>query len=501
MVWRGFACFVFVLLLWSCAWGADVEPPNVVVSWRPSKVVNDKIYEIKVKVEAKDDKSPISHAELHFIPEEYEYFITEYGMRPEDYGRVFPPEGERVFVLTPSDGRFDELEEGFSTVIDDIVGGREYRIVVIVEDSAGNKGIAELETPYIRQFENLGKELYEKGIIVAAVYLPFDMSEIPRKDDDPLLGRYDAMDYIVEWKHIDWATGHGINVFLIDSQNHWWPEIKNRVIRVFSNISNTGQVKVAWMMGPSPRHFVYGKYGEEIPEWAIDLSISKNKETFVSFAKELLKPEFVTKESYMKVDGKPVLYIWDEGAFFNQKETYQSIKQFTKEMYGNDLYIIADWIPPIPTSPMDEYVRFLLGKYRGEGLKVVDAFTGWIGFHQVGLDTEQYVKNYNQFYETQLRRWRTFTQICGKNFIVTVVPGFDGSYCWGREPQIPLPRGKERFRERLAIGVKYIDKSIPWIKIDTWNDWGEWSYMEPTVNEGFSYLKVLKETLMNLNDA
>jgi hypothetical protein len=33
------------------------------------------------------------------------------------------------------------------------------------------------------------------------------------------------------------------------------------------------------------------------------------------------------------------------------------------------------------------------------------------------------------------------------------------------------------------------------LKIDTWNDWGEWSYFEPTVKEGFAYLETLKSLL------
>jgi hypothetical protein len=100
--------------------------------------------------------------------------IEKYGMRPEDYPKVFPPDKERVLVLTPVDGKFDSLEEKFSVPIKDIVGGREYRIVALVRDLAGNEKMVEVKTPYIRQFENFGKELYDKGIIVSAVYMPWN---------------------------------------------------------------------------------------------------------------------------------------------------------------------------------------------------------------------------------------------------------------------------------------------------------------------------------------
>jgi hypothetical protein len=67
--------------------------------------------------------------------------IEKYGMRPEDYPKVFPPDKERDIILTPVDGKFDSLEERFLVPIKDIVGGREYRIVALVRDSAGNERI------------------------------------------------------------------------------------------------------------------------------------------------------------------------------------------------------------------------------------------------------------------------------------------------------------------------------------------------------------------------
>jgi hypothetical protein len=108
------------------------------------------------------------------------------------------------------------------------------------------------------------------------------------------------------------------------------------------------------------------------------------------------------------------------------------------------------------------------------------------------------VNNYNYYYERQLKEWKRFTEELGKDFIVTVTPGFDNSYSWG-SPQTPLPRGREKFEERLKIGVKHLDTTRPMMKIDTWNDWGEWSYVEPSVNEGFSYLETLKTILQPLS--
>mgnify|MGYP000479119952 CR=1 FL=1 len=475
-------------------------PPRIEnLSFRPTEERLDKVYAIEVNFTARDGETPISSAEVHFIPEDYSYMIKQYGMRPEDYPKVFPPEEERVFVVKPGDGEFDELVENFVVPIQDIVGGKEYKIRVLVRDSAGNESMVEMKTPYIREHENLGKVLHDNGIEVMAIYVPFDMSNIPKKHDDPLLGRYNLPNDIVIKKHVDWFTGHGGNIFILDSQNHWWsasPALKRKVLTIADKLISLNQIYVAWLVGPSKNDFIYGKFGEKIPEWAIDLNIPKNNQVFLEFVDELMREDILNHPYYLKIDGKPVLYIWDEGAFFNQENTYRAVKKLVEERTGKEAYIIAEWIPRIPTLPSDEYVQFLLQNYRGAGLGVVDAFTGWIGFHRVGLDTKEYVENYLSYYERHLPVWRNFTKKWGKDFILTVTPGFDHSYSWG-EPQIPLPRDVEEFSKRLEIAIKYIDKRHPMLKIDTWNDWGEWSWIEPGQKEQLTYLKALRGTLEN----
>ncbi|MEM0050965.1 MAG: hypothetical protein QW699_05635 [Metallosphaera sp.] len=66
--------------------------------------------------------------------------------------KVFPPDNERIFILTTVDGKFDSQEEGFSIQITNIRGEREYQLIVMVKDLARNERQVEMRTPYIRQF-------------------------------------------------------------------------------------------------------------------------------------------------------------------------------------------------------------------------------------------------------------------------------------------------------------------------------------------------------------
>ncbi|WP_220375649.1 hypothetical protein, partial [Pyrobaculum aerophilum] len=71
-------------------WRHDTNPPEIGEFNWSARVVNDKIYDIFINFKIRDDKTKISYAEVRFIPERYYHFVTKYGMRPEDYDKVFP---------------------------------------------------------------------------------------------------------------------------------------------------------------------------------------------------------------------------------------------------------------------------------------------------------------------------------------------------------------------------------------------------------------------------
>jgi hypothetical protein len=292
------------------------------LNWFPTREKLDKIYDINVTFIAKDDNTPIAYAELRFVPIEYHYMIEKYGMRPEDYSKVFPPDKERVYVLTPIDGKFDSLEERFAITIADIVGGREYKIVALIRDLAGNERKTEIKTPYIRQFENLGRELYERGIIISAAYMPWNFKDIRMEVDKPLLGRYDASDDIVQWKHVDWATGHGINAFFIDG-GFWekW-KLEGKEGAIINGFMNKG-IKCAIMWGwVWEKYFKRGSNDAKLALWVVDLNDNYNLEIFKNLMKSLLDSKIFLHPNYLRIEGRPVLFIYDEIALINERNAY-----------------------------------------------------------------------------------------------------------------------------------------------------------------------------------
>ncbi|MGQ4892897.1 MAG: glycoside hydrolase family 99-like domain-containing protein [Candidatus Njordarchaeia archaeon] len=467
----------------------DSNPPLIEdFNWSPTKVVWDKVYDIEVSFTVEDDKTRIKYAELRFIPVEYEYFITDYGMRPEDYPKVFPPDEKRIYELKPLDGEFDERTEEFSVNIKNITGGREYKILIIAKDEKTTE--YKTKTPYIRQYENFGRQLYEKGIIVSTIYEPWDHKTafIKAPGYEPLLGGYNPKDDIVQWKHIDWAGYAGINVFFIDLQYHWWPEMKSQVIDTIKGfLKKDNGIKIAYSFGGGWHIMKLKMGGNGLPNWAVDLSDPYNKEKFLKSIHEVLNDETILKnKNYYRVNGNPVLYIWDEGALYNEYEVFSKIK---KEY---ELFLISEWLPKIPVLPDSDYTKYAL-KYKEKGLDIFDAYTGWIGFHDPHGDYN--IESYLKLYQQSLREWKYFTEKRGKYFIPSVAPGFDNNHTPYDTTELPLPRSPKKFETRLRLALRYVDLNHAEIEIDTWNDFSEWSYVEPDVKDGFAYLNVLLEVL------
>jgi hypothetical protein len=69
--------------------------------WKPTKIINDKIYDISVSFEVISPLNSLKEVEVMLIPVEYRYFITKYGMREEDNNKVFPKEEIRSVKIEP----------------------------------------------------------------------------------------------------------------------------------------------------------------------------------------------------------------------------------------------------------------------------------------------------------------------------------------------------------------------------------------------------------------
>jgi uncharacterized protein YxeA len=456
------------------------------LNWFPIKEKLDKIYDINVTFIAKDDDTPIAYAELRFVPIEYHYMIEKYGMRPEDYPKVFPPDNERIYVLTPVDGKFDNLEERFSVSINDIVGGREYKIVVLIRDLAGNERMTEIKTPYIRQFENIAKT--DNIIVIADYYMWYGgpPSYAAWRDETgkklhtytAILGEYDSGDPIVISKHIDWATGHGIDAFSIswwttgkDEKVNWYYEADN-ILRFLENplskdikflilYENNGRLRISNPNDPPSR-------------WIQDLDDPFNRQRIITDL-YFIASNYFQHPSYLKIRGKPAVKFDYTIPFRGDITGVFAEVRSNLQKKGTDIYLINDLMGR-STGPYD------VNEYNVDEShfrKITEAFDCISGSNFPGAYDE--VQKDIQFVEKIYKTWREYADLHKKDFIPLVWPGHK-----------TLVRDPARLKGQIGLAEQFTTLNI--FFVSSFNEFITGSHIEPSVEEGFLYLDSLKDS-------
>ncbi len=192
---------------------------------------------------------------------------------------------------------------------------------------------------------------------------------------------------------------------------------------------------------------------------------------------------YFTHSSYLKVDNKPVLFIYrpeflvdDLGSEENVVRAFDLMRQACKEAGFDGLY--------------------LLGEYRGHDPKHLELMK------RLGLDYTfaycWYVPDNptpEQAIETQKKYIQRTQDIGLLPQVVTLSQAWSG---WADEGTIwKIP--PEDFRTLLAFGKEFIatlpenELGSKMILLDNWNEWGEGHYIAPYREYGFGYLDAVRE--------
>jgi len=427
---------------------ARIPPVIKNLKWEPTRIVNDKVYDgmVSFVAEGEEPAINISNATLEFIPKIYSRLPKE----------AFPSETMRRFNLIPVDGKFDELKEEFAVNITDIIGGREYDVKAIVKDRAGSTGVSSLTTPYIREFENIAPL---DDILVGAIYYPWYNSEQWRRYGSartPLLGYYNSEDIVVVNKHIDWATGHGIDFFPIS----WDAPYKDWDIwvkQVFLKASEAKNIKFHIFYGP-------GSY-----EWG-----PENKtNTFIEHMEYVAKTYF-DDPGYLKIKERPVILFYDLGSMGEVPELAK-VLNYLNSKSGQRIYWVGDLVN-----------LYNYGQGYGEDLYRVLGATTFYFFRRIHFenDWEELLSLVNANYPSIREEMKKF----GTDFIPSVYPSYDNRHMGG---EYYLPRDPVHFSRYFEIAKRVAEPKV--MLITSWNEWHEDTQIEPASEYKFDYLNIIRQ--------
>jgi glycoprotein endo-alpha-1,2-mannosidase len=262
----------------------------------------------------------------------------------------------------------------------------------------------------------------------------------------PIIGAYDSNDKDVLEYHVLLMKLSGIDGVIFDwhAIHDYWPVIPRFRSAVESMIPLLEKAGMKFSI----------MYEDRTMPLAVQYTYVKKDETLKA-GQEVMKyilKNYFNKSSYLKVNGKPMLFNWGP-VFFHEKSQWDSL------------------LSVFPNKPVLSMLDW--------GNPASDIGFAWTQDTSKNESMDQF---YNRFYqEAKNRNWSTV--------ISSAYPGFKDFYKqggWGESiGNIPYNNG-----DTLRKSLDWARKMSPDIlQLVTWNDFGEGTAIEPTEEFGNSFLE------------
>lgn len=308
----------------------------------------------------------------------------------------------------------------------------------------------------------------------------------PWPDRRPAIGFYnEGTPEVADW-HIKMALEHGIDGFIYC----WYRSTLNpEITEHIGHATHDGLLK--------------SRYRDRFKftiMWENGCACGcKDREDLLSNVMPYWIEKFFKQPSYLKIDNKPLLYVWVPGNVTrdlkgseNVKKVFDEMREMCRKVGFDGLYIVGC---------VGNADRGLLERMGKEGWDASSAY-GLIGATDKpdARDPEgMMVKDYASSTLNQEKIWRGKREIGALPDIVDVMQGWDPRPWHGKRTSAyygPLDvavfeqacrRARKLVEETPGNGL---DRRI--VVFDNWCEFGEGHYLEPVAGQGFAYLDAIK---------
>lgn len=318
----------------------------------------------------------------------------------------------------------------------------------------------------------------------------------------PLWGYVDEADPKVMEMQINEAKKHGVNVFIYDW--YWYdsrPFLENCLNDGFLKAKNCNDMKfyIMWANHDAGYTWDFRLSGrEDTAVWQGAVT----EEQFKIIGKRWIDKYF-TKENYYKIDGKPVLSIYDLGNFVNgiggtEKaiENMNWLKEEAKKqgLKGVHFQLIKWGEHPINFSGVDGGAKPLSPKVVKK--MQFDSLT-----HYQFIHFAERMGDYKEIVEIAENEWKKTSETYDIPYFPHVSIGWDNNIRFETvyAPHIYCNNTPDKVKIALEKAKTFADKNCnhPLITINSWNEWTENSYLEPDDVNGYGYLEAIKSVFVD----
>lgn len=436
----------------------SLAPPTITnFKWQPTKIVNGKVYDATISFDVESAEPATS---LSGILKPY---------APTIPARAYPAEDPITLRFTTSPQSSDVTT--YSANVANLKGGKQYALNAQAVNAAGTQ-TANFETPYVREFEKALNSELTIGAYYYPWYTPSKFASNPEPaKGTPLLGYYDSQDQMIQSKHIDWSTGHGISFWL----SSWFGPKDDRAAAIFQNpLSSDIKMGILYeslgllSVTQSTQDDIYGA------NWLIDLDDKNNSDLVVGHV-NFLAENYFGNPQYLRIDEKPVLFLYVSSVYAGNIEHVFGLMRDAAQNQGYGLFLFGD--------EMFWQSEASLGR-----LKLYDAVTAYLmpTHGPTGVTIDNYSSRLDGAFDT----WSRKAAAAGTGFVPVVSPGFHSV----KETRA-IVRDPQEFGERFETAKKHLDGRLKMLMVTSFNEWYEDTYVEPSLGDGFKYLQIIRHTL------
>jgi hypothetical protein len=296
----------------------------------------------------------------------------------------------------------------------------------------------------------------------------------------PSLGQYNSSDPSIADKQILLAKQHGIDFFAVSwmGKGDWL----NWDFNIIDNNLRNGLLRAKHMAD-----FSFCLFYETVLVLGTSLQLGKNFTQI--FAEDMnYSLQYFSNPSYLRVNGDPVLFIYNVPYLYNHMATQDVHRLFdyvrqqlaTK---GVKLYIVGDMgggPSPAGLSPDWLYSMNAMTSYFFDPGK--KNTTGW---NEVLEDARTYYP-----------QWLSTMNSKGIAFVPNVYPGFNNTHETDVSPPwTVLPRDASSFGDMLGTALNCRSSSLGIVMITSWNEWMEGTMIEPSMKENEDFLNVVYDAV------
>lgn len=308
-------------------------------------------------------------------------------------------------------------------------------------------------------------------IELIAFYYPWYKSEtgwLDRVPAEPTLGEYDSEDTEVVHRHLEWSRDAGIDSWCIN----WAPtEPRGSWIENYF-LPAEGSEELGFCMQPA----TLGRFRWD--DGVVDFDDGHNRRVLRDDL-QLFERRYFDEPNYLRIEGRPVVYYF---AFLAFRGDVQGAFHRAIRALDEDPYIVADGMARGTIAPYEE--RFA----------PVDAISPYNPYDpNVVAETD-----FDEFLDTVASRylqWSLTGERSGHEFHPSVIPGYNDTEARPDENHPILQRSPERFRRLARVASAYIQADRNLVFLTTFNEWPEYTAIEPAASYGTTYLNLARETL------